>query len=113
MKSISKLAAVTTAGAVAAVLSALPASAATAHAWPGQTPVVFVQTDNAAGNTIIAYTPTGTGGLQQAGSYPTGGNGGATMGSVVDHLSSEGSLAFNQRAGLLYAVNAGSNTTTV
>ena len=27
------------------------------------------------------------------GSYPTGGNGGATMGSVVDRLSSAGSLA--------------------
>jgi hypothetical protein len=80
MKPISKLAAVTAAGAAAAVLSALPASAATAHAWPGQTPAVFVQTDNIAGNTIVAYTRTAAGGLQQAGSYPTGGDGGATMG---------------------------------
>lgn len=113
MKSISKLAVVTMAGAAAAVLSALPARAATAHTWPRQASAVFVQTDNAAGNTIVAYTRTAAGGLQQVGSYPTGGNGGATMGSVVDHLSSEGSLAFDRRAGLLYAVNAGSNTISV
>jgi DNA-binding beta-propeller fold protein YncE len=91
----------------------LPARAATAHASPGQASVVFVQTDNAAGNTIVAYTRTAAGGLQQVGSYPTRGNGGATMGSVVDHLSSEGSLAYDRRAGLLYAVNAGSNTISV
>src|ERR1700733_6461517 len=113
MKPISKLAAVITAGATAAALSALPASAATAHPWPGRAPAVFVQTDNPAGNTIVAYTRTGDGRLQQAGTYPTGGNGGATNGSVVDHLSSEGSLTYDPRAGVLYAVNAGSNTITV
>jgi len=113
MKFISKVAAVTVAGAAAAALSALPASAATADAWAWHTPAVFVQTDNASGNTILAYTRTASGGLQQAGSYPTGGNGGATNGSVVDHLSSEGSLAYDRQAGLLYAVNAGSNTITV
>jgi DNA-binding beta-propeller fold protein YncE len=112
MKPISKAAAVAIAGAAAAELSALPASAA-AQAWPWQTPAVFVQTDNPAGNTIVAYTRTSDGGLQQAGSYPTGGNGGQTNGSVVDHLSSEGSLAYDRQAGLLYAVNAGSNTITV
>jgi Lactonase, 7-bladed beta-propeller len=113
MKPISKAAAVTIAGAAAAALSALPASASTAQGSPGRAGVVFVQTDNTAGNTIVAYTRTTTGGLQQAGSYPTGGNGGATNGSVVDHLSSEGSLAYDRSAGLLYAVNAGSNTITV
>jgi hypothetical protein len=113
MKPISKAAAVTVAGAAAALASALPASAATAGAWPGHTPVVFVQTDNTAGNTIVAYTRTASGGLQQAGSYPTGGSGGQTNGSVVDHLSSQGSLAYDRQAGLLYAVNAGSNTITV
>ncbi len=110
MKPILKLAAVIAAAAPAAALSVLPASAASAHAWPGQANAVFVQTDNPAGNTIVAYTRTAAGGLQQVGSYPTGGNGGATMGSVVDHLSSQGSLAYDRQAGLLYAVNAGSNT---
>ncbi len=113
MKPISKVAAVTVAGAAAAALSALPASASTAHAWPGRTRAVFVQTDNPSGNTIVAYTRTASGGLAQAGSYPTGGNGGQTNGSAVDHLSSEGSLAYDRQAGLLYAVNAGSDTITV
>jgi len=113
MKRIWKLAAVTAGGAAAAALSALPASAATAHAAPGPSHAVFVQTDNTAGNTIVAYDRTANGGLQQAGSYPTGGDGGQLTGSVVDHLSSEGSLAYDRQAGLLYAVNAGSNTITV
>jgi DNA-binding beta-propeller fold protein YncE len=112
MRSITKVAAVTVAGAAAAALSALPASAA-ARPCPDSAGALFVQTDNLAGNTIVAYTRTPSGGLQQAGSYPTGGNGGATNGSVVDHLSSQGSLAYDRRAGLLYAVNAGSNTITV
>jgi Lactonase, 7-bladed beta-propeller len=113
MKPISTLAAAATIGAAAAALSALPASAVTVHTRPAPAPAVFVQTDNPAGNTIVAYARTPAGGLQQAGTYPTGGNGGATNGSVVDHLSSQGSLAYDRPAGLLYAVNAGSNTITV
>lgn len=34
-------------------------------------------------------------------------------GSAVDHLASQGSLAYDRAHGLLYAVNAGSNTITV
>ena len=113
MKPISKLAVIAAAGLSAAALSAMPASAASAHVWRGPATAVFVQTDNVSGNTIVAYTSTAAGGLRQAGSYPTGGNGGATMGSVVDHLSSQGSLAYDRPAGLLYALNAGSNTITV
>jgi 6-phosphogluconolactonase (cycloisomerase 2 family) len=114
MKPISKLATVAAAGTAAVTLLALPASAATANGWPGpaQHPV-FVQTDNTAGNTIVAYEPTASGGLQQIGSYPTGGDGGQTAGSGADHLTSEGSLVYDRRTGLLYAVNAGSNTITV
>jgi 6-phosphogluconolactonase (cycloisomerase 2 family) len=73
---------------------------------------VFVQNDNPAGNTIVAYDRTASGGLRPVGSYPTGGKGGVLGGSVVDHLASEGSLAYDRRSGLLYAVNAGSNTLT-
>jgi hypothetical protein len=113
MRTITKAAAVTVAGAAAAALCALPASAATAPWWPDPAGAVFVQTDNLAGNTIVAYTRTASGGLQQAGSYPTGGDGGATNGSVVDHESSQGSLAYDRQAGLLYAVNPGSNTITM
>ena len=113
MKPIWKLAAATAGGAAAAALSALPASAATAEASAAPVHAVFVQTDNAAGNTIVAYLRTADGGLQQVGSYPTGGNGGVLTGSVVDHLASEGSLAYDRQARLLYAANAGSSTITV
>src|SRR5215472_5306762 len=113
MKPIWKLAAATAGGAAAAALSALPASAATVHSTPAPAHPVFVQTDNTAGNTIVAYERTATGGLQQVGSYPTGGNGGILTGSVIDHLASKGALAYDGQAGLLYAVNAGSDTITV
>jgi 6-phosphogluconolactonase (cycloisomerase 2 family) len=74
---------------------------------------VFVQTDNPGGNTVVAYDRGPGGALTQAGSYSTGGRGGVLDGSVVDHLASEGSLTYDQRHGLLYAVNAGSDTVTV
>ena len=53
------------------------------------------------------------GSLKQAGSYRTGGLGGVLDGSVVDHLASQGSLQLDREHGLLYAVNAGSDTITV
>ncbi|MGX7681688.1 lactonase family protein [Jatrophihabitans sp. DSM 45814] len=73
---------------------------------------VFVQTDNLAGNTVVAYDRAPDGTLTQAGVYPTGGLGGQLSGSVVDHTASQGSLAYDQANHLLYAVNAGSNTIT-
>jgi DNA-binding beta-propeller fold protein YncE len=45
--------------------------------------------------------------------YTPGGLGGVLAGSVVDHLASQGSLAYDRAAGELYAVNAGSNTISV
>ena len=48
-----------------------------------------------------------------AGTYQTGGIGGALTGSVVDHLASQGSLIYDGAQRLLYAVNAGSNTISV
>lgn len=105
------------AGALAATaLLATPGLAATQgtqhHAGPasGQ---VFVQTDGTSGNAIAVYHRNGDGTLTQAGQYATGGLGGILGGSVVDHLASQGSLTFDAQAGLLYAVNAGSDTVTV
>ncbi|MCW2933970.1 MAG: hypothetical protein JWM19_4932 [Actinomycetia bacterium] len=123
MKRIWKLAMVVGSGAAVAALPALPASAAPLHPgshqasaqarhWAPQH-VVFAATDATDGNTIVAYVRTAAGGLKQVGSYPTGGDGGILTGSVVDHLASEGSLAYDEQAGLLYAVNAGSNTISV
>jgi 6-phosphogluconolactonase (cycloisomerase 2 family) len=74
---------------------------------------VFVQTDNLAGNAVVAYGRESDGTLVEEGSYPTAGLGGQLEGSVVDHLASQGSLTLDAQDHLLYAVNAGSNTITV
>jgi 6-phosphogluconolactonase (cycloisomerase 2 family) len=74
---------------------------------------VFVQTDNTAGNQVVAYQRTGKGNLVQVGSYATDGLGGVLNGSAVDHLASQGSLTYDAQQNLLYAVNAGSNSVSV
>jgi 6-phosphogluconolactonase (cycloisomerase 2 family) len=93
---------------------ATQASAAPAafHASPGGG-AVFVQSDDPAANTVVAYHRGADGTLTSAGVYGTGGKGGVLDGSVVDHLASQGSLVLDARHGLLYAVNAGSDTVTV
>jgi 6-phosphogluconolactonase (cycloisomerase 2 family) len=100
------LAALATAGAAGL---ASPAIAAESHTGPA----VFVQSDNVAGNTVIAYHRSADGTLSQFGSYDTGGLGGVLTGSVVDHLASQGSLTLDPSRHTLYAVNAGSDTVTV
>lgn len=76
-------------------------------------PAVFVQTNDPAGNAVVAYERAADGSLSEAGTYPTGGLGGALDGAVVDRLASQGALTLDRDAGLLYAVNAGSDTVTV
>jgi 6-phosphogluconolactonase (cycloisomerase 2 family) len=83
------------------------------HGFGGAHDAVFVQTDNTAGNQIVAYHRAADGGLSPAGIYQTGGLGGQLAGSVVDHLASQGSLSYDPEHALLYAVNAGSNTISV
>ena len=107
--------------AAAAIFAGTGASASAFGGPPGHFPpfgsgsagVVFVQNDNLAGNQIVAYDRAWNGTLTQAGVYATGGLGGQLEGSVVDHLASQGSLAYDQANGLLYAVNAGSDTISV
>ena len=74
---------------------------------------VFVQTDNVAGNQVVAYDRAADGSLTLANTYSTGGLGGVLNGSHVDHLGSQGSLTYDASHSLLYAVNAGSNTVSV
>jgi len=107
--------AVVTAGLAAAVALpfATPAFASTAAPAFGTGHAVFVQTDNTSGNQVVAYHRAAGGTLSPAGSYATGGVGGILAGSAVDHLASQGSLSYDPRHGLLYAVNAGSNTVSV
>ncbi|MGW1211071.1 lactonase family protein [Streptomyces sp. NPDC002499] len=100
-------------GAVALAAAALFAapSASAAGAAGGST--VFVQTDDTTANTVVAYERAADGTLHQKGVHRTGGKGGVLAGTVVDHLASQGSLAYDRRHHLLYAVNAGSDTVTV
>jgi 6-phosphogluconolactonase (cycloisomerase 2 family) len=95
--------------AAAAVIGAVSAPALAAPTFRA----VFVQTDNLKGNQIVVYDRSSEGTLTQAGVYNTGGLGGQLTGSVVDHLASQGSLAYDSQDGLLYAVNAASNTISV
>jgi len=90
-----------------------PSGAATHGPPAGASRVVFVQTDNTVGNQVVAYHRGAGGVLTLAGTYDTGGLGGQLTGSVTDHLASQGSLTYDPAHGLLYAVNAGSNTVTV
>jgi 6-phosphogluconolactonase (cycloisomerase 2 family) len=109
--------AVVGAAAVAAVAGfATPAFASTAASsfgYSGASHAVFVQTDSTSGNHVVAYHRAADGALRPAGSYATGGLGGILGGSVVDHTASQGSLTYDPRHSLLYAVNAGSNTVSV
>ena len=108
--------ALVTAAAVAAVATAAtPALAGPASpaGLPGASSAVFVQTDDTAGNHVVAYHRAADGTLTPAASYATGGRGGILAGSVVDHTASQGSLAYDPAHALLYAVNAGSDTITV
>lgn len=74
---------------------------------------VFVQTNELAGNQIAAYARSDDGSLSPAGTYRTGGLGGALGGAPSDKLASQGSLVFDARHDALIAVNAGSNSLSV
>lgn len=110
MRSAVRLAA---AGGLALAASAVFAGPASAAGGGNHADAVFVQTDDRSGNSVAAYHRAADGSLHPAGRYPTGGLGGVLDGSVVDHLASQGSLALDRDANLLYAVNAGSDTITV
>jgi 6-phosphogluconolactonase (cycloisomerase 2 family) len=99
---------------LAVATSASAAGAATTGIGGGHQPgSVFVQTDATDGNQIAVYDRAPDGALHAAGRYATGGLGGVLTGSVVDHLASQGSLVHDPGHGLLFAVNAGSNTVSV
>ncbi|AUY53225.1 beta-propeller fold lactonase family protein [Streptomyces sp. CB01881] len=115
MQKITRLAvAVATALAAAAAVAPSTAAAYGGEGRPrGGHHAVFVQTDNPAGNQVIAYRRADDGQLTPAGTYDTNGLGGVLAGSVADHLASQGSLTYDPRHALLYAVNAGSDTVSV
>ena len=71
---------------------------------------VFVMTNAADRNEIIAYHRNADGSLQESHSFPTGGRG---SGGVTDPLGSQGALTLTQDHSFLLAVNAGSGDISV
>lgn len=71
---------------------------------------VFVMTNAAAGNEVIAFKRAPDGSLQIGKTFPTGGRG---SGGVTDPLGSQGSLTLSQDHSRLFAVNAGSGDISV
>lgn len=94
-------------------LAAAIAGATRADAATGNTGAVFVETNDLGGNNIVAYSRTADGALTRAGTFASGGLGGAQAGAVVDRLASQGALALDRVHDLLYAVNAGSDSLSV
>lgn len=71
---------------------------------------VFVMTNNADANEVIAYERNPNGTLHSAHRYQTGGRG---SGGTVDPLGSQGSLTLSDDRSVLLAANAGSGTVSV
>jgi Lactonase, 7-bladed beta-propeller len=104
---IRMLALLTLAAAVAIAAGSASGAAGTAA------PAVFVQTNGLDANQIVVYDRSPTGVLTAAGTYATGGKGGAAVGAVSDKLASQGSLLYDRERNLLFAVNAGSDSVSV
>jgi 6-phosphogluconolactonase len=71
-------------------------------------PAVYVQTNDAAGNEVIAFSRAEDGALAPLGRYPTGGRG-----TGVPHLASAGSVVLSDDGRWLLVVNAGSDDLSV
>jgi 6-phosphogluconolactonase (cycloisomerase 2 family) len=74
---------------------------------------LFVETDAATGNSVLAYQRASDGTISFAGSYLTGGNGATASGATADPLASQSGLTLVNNGNELLAVNAGSDTVTV
>jgi len=92
------------------LFASVPAFAQNGDSGPGRASAVFVMTNSAERNEVIAFTRTAQGGLQESGRFAAGGRG---SGGNTDPLESQGSLALSQDHQLLLAVNAGSGEISV
>jgi 6-phosphogluconolactonase (cycloisomerase 2 family) len=97
--------------ATAAIAAPAVAAHGDQHPWRGS--AVFVQTDSAAGNQVLAYHRAPDGTLTYVASYATGGDGATAQGATADPLASQGSLVTADDGHVLLAVNAGSDTVSV
>jgi 6-phosphogluconolactonase len=87
----------------------LPA-AALAQQEPHNAGAVFVMTNAADKNEVIAYSRAADGSLQEGQRFATGGRG---SGGATDPLGSQGSLLLSQDGSLLFAANAGTGDISV
>ena len=76
----------------------------------GNAGAVYVMTNDANKNEVIAYERDAQGKLSYEASYDTGGRG---SGGITDPLESQGSLSLSQDHSVLFAVNAGSGNVSV
>ena len=90
--------AVLAAAALAATAGAASASQRNDFFDRGGGNTVFVQSNYTAGNTVSVYDRTANGTLTLAGTYPTGGLGGALGGAAVDYLASRGFARLRRRS---------------
>ena len=95
---------------IIAILGVVTAAAAprTRAQIPGET--VFVMSNAADRNEVIAFSQAADGHFYESGRYDTRGRG---SGGITDPLQSEGSLTLSRDHALLFAANAGSGTVSV
>ena len=93
--------------AVALSLGALAPSVYAAENLPGSGSTVFVMTNDAVKNEVLAYQHLLGGSFVLKGRFSTNGRG---SGGQTDPLQSQGSLTLSEDHSLLFAVNAGSGT---
>lgn len=96
-------------GAMAATAAPLAVAAPVSEGFASEH-AVFVMTNNADANEVIAYERNQNGTLHSPHHYSTGGRG---SGGTVDPLSSQGSLHLSDDHSFLFAANAGSGTVSV
>lgn len=77
------------------------------NAKAGADHVVCVQGNEPDGNAIHVFKRAQDGRLSSVGSYATGGKSGDQVDAPTDSLAAQGSLVYDDRSGLLLAVNAG------
>lgn len=70
---------------------------------------VFTQTNDAAGNAVVAYTRRSDGSLSYLATYPTGGRGTFRADGTGSGLGSQGAVLVTPNNRILLAANAGSN----
>jgi 6-phosphogluconolactonase len=95
------------AGLALAVIAVAPVGAASVHPGTASTGSVFVLSNSASGNAVVAYARNASGGLSWVGNYSAGGNGTGAS------LASQGSLILSPSHQWLLGVDAGSNQISV